>query len=86
LNIFETDKQELMTERLEDLLEQVFSGSYTRGCTEDVIREKVQELRQWVYDLKKVVSKKTPAEKEREMKKGLVVVAHPDKHICPLHK
>lgn len=45
MNEFEETKAELMRESLEDLLEQVFSGSYVPGPTEAAIREKVAELR-----------------------------------------
>ena len=41
----EDEEEDLMNEPLEDLLEQVFSGSYVRGETEDAIRAKVKELK-----------------------------------------
>jgi hypothetical protein len=44
VNEFEKIKKELMKESLEDLLEQVFSGSYTPGPTEAAIREKVADI------------------------------------------
>jgi len=44
VNTFEEIKEELMKESLDDLLEQVFSGSYIPGPTEDAIRAKVAEL------------------------------------------
>jgi hypothetical protein len=66
---FEEDKKDMMEERLEDLLEQVFSGSYAKGSTEAAIRTKVRELRQ----------------QEKGIKKGLVVVAHPDDEFLFVH-
>ena len=42
----EGENKDLMNESLENLLEQVFSGRYTPGPIEDVIRAKVRELRQ----------------------------------------
>lgn len=44
-NAFEELKKELAKESLEDLLEQVFNGSYTPGPTEAAIRDKVAKLR-----------------------------------------
>lgn len=45
MNKFEELKAELMKESLEDLLEQVFSGSCDSGPTRVAIREKIKELR-----------------------------------------
>jgi hypothetical protein len=81
---FEEDKQDMMKESLEDLLEQVFSGSYLRGSTEAAIRAKIRELRQQASTRNTKLNSDT-SKKEKGVKKGLVVVAHPDDEFLFAH-